>query len=91
LIKVVVGRWRKRADWVTWLYVALHDEFDQLCKIGLEISSEVLLILARSLVINSTYVLFNVGYLDPLDRVPILENLNPQWIQSFQDNHNILN
>jgi hypothetical protein len=63
----------ERADWNTWLYVALCDEFDQLHKVGLKISFEVLLTFAKILVINSFHILFTIGYLNPRNRVPILE------------------
>jgi hypothetical protein len=73
LTKVAIGRRRKRANWIIWMYAALYDEFDQLHKVGLSTSSEVLLTLTKSLVINSTHVLFTIGYLNPLNRVLILE------------------
>ena len=67
LTKAIVGRRRKRAAWIIWLYATLHDEFDSLHKVGLKISFEVLLTLARNLVINSTHVHFSIQYLNPLD------------------------
>ena len=71
------------------MYIALRD-VNRLRRVGLKISPKVLLTLAKSLANHSIHMFFIAGYLNPLDQVPTLEKLTPRWIQSFQDNHNIV-
>jgi hypothetical protein len=78
LSKAAVGRGRKRAPWVEWLYKQLLEDFDRLRKAGVKFSPKLLLTLASDILKESVHPEFHAN--TEIDSRTIQDHLTFRWI-----------
>lgn len=88
LAKAAVGRGRKPAPWVEWLYKQLLEDFDRLRKAGVKFSPKLLLALASDILKESVHPEFHAN--TEIDSRTIQDHLTFRWIQHFMIKNNIV-
>ena len=87
MTKAGPGRGRKRAEWVSWLYSGLLEEFDRYRKAGVKFSPALLQQLAKDLIMVSDRPVFNSNFSVGTKR--IVDMVTGRWIQRFMEANNV--
>lgn len=81
--KTAAGRGRKRAAWVTELYEDLFEEFCRLRSCSVKFNSNLLLIVAKKLVVDSTTGAYGPNIRDPRSGKLLTDHINSKWVERF--------
>ena len=88
LSKAAPGRGPKRAEWVTWLYSELVQEFNRYRKAGVKFSPALLGQLAKDIVSESQHPVITSSFVWNNKR--IIDTINNRWIQRCMEVNNIV-
>lgn len=89
LAKAKVGRGRKRAEWVSWLYYKLLHEFERLRTAGLQFTLAVLEHVAINILEDSQHPEFNKSLKDSKGK-DVINKICCSWVQGFVDRFGIV-
>lgn len=88
--KTAHGRGRKRSIWVAELYTELCSEFDRMRKCSVKLNANLLLTIARSLVMQSNSDNYGPTHTDPRSGKLILDHLDKKWVERFMHANRIV-
>lgn len=88
-LKALPGRGRRRAKWVSALYIDLLHEFERLSSVGVQFSPPILRCLAQHLM-KTADVGIEYHWSNTCNEKQIIEKVTSRWIQQFMETYNIV-
>jgi hypothetical protein len=89
LIKATTERGKKRFEWVVWLYPRVMEAFDTYKKVGIKLSSKLLIELILYFILAEDSIYYAQSR-DPKDDKFLIQKITHCWMQQFIDVHNIV-
>lgn len=80
-LKCVRGHGRKPADWVTWLYPIIREDFEKLKSARLKFSPSVLLLVSKNALLTNPHPTFGPHSSLDTDNRSLIDRITPRWIQ----------
>lgn len=88
--KTASGRGRKRSAWVTELHKDLCTEFERVRKCGVKVNTNILAMLARKLIQESTSDIYGPTHTDPRSGRTISDHIDKKWVERFMHSNRIV-